>query len=54
VATLLPWVSQAPAHLDVVAPLKARASDALQAVLKGMRRPPAAGPRIMSRGVERC
>ena len=53
-ATLPPWVSRAPANLDVVAPLKARACDALQAVLKSTRRPAAAGPRLMSRGIERC
>lgn len=54
VATLPAWVSQAPANLDVVAPLRARACDALDAVLGSKRRPAATGPRIMSRGVERC
>ena len=53
-AALPSWVSQGSANLDVVAPLRARACDALYAVLKSKRRPPAAGPRIMSRGVERC
>jgi hypothetical protein len=54
VATLPSWVNQGPAKLDVVAPLRARACDALYAVLGSKRRQPAAGPRIMSRGVERC
>lgn len=42
-ATLPAWVSQAPANLDMVAPLKARACDALYAVLEasGVRRLPA-------------
>lgn len=53
-ATLLPWVSRGPANLDMVAPLKARACDALYAVMGSMRRPTAPGPRIMSRGIERC
>ncbi|WP_197694337.1 hypothetical protein [Mycobacterium sp. 852002-40037_SCH5390672] len=53
-ATLPAWVSQAPATFDVVAPLKARAFDAVHAVLKSTRRPAAAGPRVMPRGVERC
>ncbi|WP_165827801.1 hypothetical protein [Mycobacterium colombiense] len=52
-ATLPAWVSQAPATFDVVAPLK-RASGAWQAMLKTTRRPAAVGPRLMSRGVERC
>lgn len=53
-ATLPAWVSQAPANLDVVTPLRARACDALDAVLGSKRRPAATGTRIMSRGVERC
>lgn len=54
VATLPPWVSRGPANLDMVAPLKARACDALYAVMGSRRRPTAPGPRIMSRGIERC
>lgn len=53
-ATLPAWVSQAPATFDVVAPLKARASGAWHAMFKSTRRPSAAGPRLMSRGAERC
>lgn len=53
-ATLPAWVSQAPATLDVVAPLRTRAFDVVHAVLKSTRRPAAAGPRLMSKGVERC
>lgn len=52
--TLPSWVSQGSANLDVVAPLKARACDALYAVLGSKRRPAATAPRIMPRGVERC
>ncbi len=39
---------------DVAVPLKARARDVFQAVLKG--RPPqaGAGARLMARGAERC
>ena len=54
--TLQYWMSQSPTNLDVVAPIKARACDALQALIGGGRR--RTGPhyevRIMSRGVERC
>lgn len=53
VTTLPSWVARDSANLDAVAPLRARACDALYAVL-GSKRRPAAGPRIMSRGVERC
>ena len=53
-ATLPAWVSQAPPTIDVIAPLKARAVDALHAVLPSRRRPAAARPRLMPRGVERC
>ncbi|BBY39750.1 hypothetical protein MMAN_38840 [Mycobacterium mantenii] len=53
-ATLPAWVSQAPATFDMVAPLKSRASGVLHVMLKGKRRPATAGPRLMSRGVERC
>jgi hypothetical protein len=54
VVTLPSWVSQGPANLEMVAPLKARACEALYAALGSKRRPASAGPRIMSRGVERC
>jgi hypothetical protein len=54
VATLPSWVSQGSANLDMVAPLRARACEALYAVLGSKRRPAATGSRIMSRGVERC
>ena len=54
--TLQDWIPQGPANLDVVTPIKARACDALQAVLKSRRRPApaAAGSRLMRRGAERC
>ena len=52
-ATLPAWVSQAPATFDVVAPLKARAFDVVHAMLRSGRRP-AARPRLMAKGVERC
>ncbi len=54
--TLQDWISQNPYHLDVVAPIRARACDALQAVLKSRRRPaPVASElRLMRRGAERC
>jgi hypothetical protein len=54
VPTLQTWISQTPTNLDVVAPIKARALDALQAVLRSKRRQGAADSRIMRRGVERC
>lgn len=53
-ATLASWVSQNPAGLDVIAPLKSRACDAWHALRKTRRRPAAAGPRLMARGIERC
>ena len=54
-ATLQAWISQNPTKLDVVAPIKARACDALQAVLSTRApRQKVAGSRIMARGVERC
>jgi hypothetical protein len=39
---------------DLVAPIKARAYDALQAVLKSRPRALTSGPRLMSKGDERC
>lgn len=53
-ATLPAWVSQAPATVDVVAPLKARAFGVVHAVLRSGRRPVDLGPRLMPKGVERC
>jgi len=55
VATSQAWINQNPTNLEVVAPIKARACSALQAVL---RRKPSRqmdpNSRIMRRGVERC
>lgn len=51
--TLQDWMSHSPAN-DVVAPIKARACDALLAVLRSGRRRPESSPRLMPRGVERC
>jgi hypothetical protein len=48
------WINQSPTNLDVVGPIKARACDALQAVLRSRSRQPAADSRLMRRGVERC
>jgi hypothetical protein len=42
------------ANFDVFAPIKARACDALQAVLKSRPRTLTSGPRLMRKGVERC
>jgi hypothetical protein len=55
VPTLQDWIPQRPPNLDVVAPVRARACDALQALLKSRRRP---GPvtaeiRLMRKGAER-
>jgi len=54
VSTLQSWIRQAPTNLDVVSPIKARAFDALNVVLNTTRRPTSAGPRLMTRGAERC
>ena len=54
VPTLQTWISQTPANLDVVAPIKARAWDALQAVLRGKPRQAGSDSRIMRKGAERC
>ena len=54
VATLQAWISQNPTNLDVVAPIKARACDALQAVLKSKSRRAGTDLRLMRRGAERC
>jgi hypothetical protein len=42
------------ANLEVVAPIKARACDALQAVLKSKPRRVVPDPRLMPKGAERC
>ncbi|HKI40596.1 MAG TPA: hypothetical protein VKA66_09450, partial [Mycobacterium sp.] len=54
VPTLQAWISQSPANLDVVAPFKARACDALQAVLRSASRRADSNVRLMVRGAERC
>ena len=54
VATLSDWINQGPTNLDVVTPIKARACDALQAVLKSKPRRVVPDPRLMPRGAERC
>ncbi len=53
-STLQSWISQRPANFDVVAPIKARACDALQAVLRSKPRHVDADSRLMPRGAERC
>ena len=54
VGTVPPWINQSPTNLDVVAPIRTRAYDALQAVLRSKLRRPGADSRLMRRGVERC
>jgi hypothetical protein len=54
VSTLQSWIRQAPTNLDVVTPIKARACDALNVVLNTTRRSTDSGPRLMTRGAERC
>jgi hypothetical protein len=55
VATLQAWINQNPTNLDVVTPIKVRACNALQAVLRsGKPRHGGHRPRIMRRGAERC
>ncbi|HWY01394.1 MAG TPA: hypothetical protein VNY55_16390 [Mycobacterium sp.] len=51
---LQPRSSQSPTNLDVIAPIKARAYDALQAVLRNKSRQVRADPQLMRRGLERC
>ncbi|WP_167374084.1 hypothetical protein [Mycobacterium paraffinicum] len=53
-ATLPSWISRSPANLDVVTPMKARACDALQAVLRSRSRRATARVTLMPRGAERC
>lgn len=53
--TLQAWITQNPTNLDVVTPIKARACNALHAVLRnGKPRQANAQARIMPRGAERC
>lgn len=53
-ATLPTWINQSPTNLDVVTPIKARAYNALQAVLKGRQRHADHVVTLMRRGDERC
>ena len=52
--TLQALIGQSPANLGVVAPIKARACDALHAVLRSRPRQAGANARLMPRGAERC
>jgi hypothetical protein len=54
VSTLQTWINQSSTNLDVVSPIKARACDALNAVLRTRPRQSAADARVMRKGVERC
>jgi hypothetical protein len=54
VAALQPRINQSPTNLDVAAPIKARACDALQAVLGTKSRPAGTHLRLMRSGAERC
>jgi hypothetical protein len=45
---------QSSTNLDVVAPIKARACDALHAMLASKPRQPGADPQLMRKGAERC
>ena len=54
VATLQSWINQSPTNLDAVTPIKARACDALQAVLGNKSRRAEIELRLMRRGAERC
>ncbi len=53
-STLPSRISQSPTNIGVVAPIKARACDALQAVLRSKPRHAGTHVRIMPRGAERC
>ena len=53
-ATRQSWINQSPTNLDVVTPIKARACDALQAVLGSKSRRAGTNLRLMRRGAERC
>jgi hypothetical protein len=54
VAPLQAWINQGPTNLDVVTPIKTRAYDALQAVLRSKSRRTGTDLRLMRRGDERC
>jgi hypothetical protein len=54
VATRQAGINQSPTNLDVVGPIKARACDALQAVLGSKSRRAGTDMRLMRRGAERC
>jgi hypothetical protein len=53
VPTLQRRSSQSPTNLEVIAPIKVRACDALQAVLRSKSRQ-VRDPLLMRRGLERC
>ncbi|OMC43028.1 hypothetical protein A5744_14425 [Mycobacterium sp. IS-1264] len=54
VATVQGRINRSPTNLDVVAPIKARACDALQAMLGTRSRRVRGELRVMRRGAERC
>ena len=54
VSTLQTWINQSSTNLDVVSPIKARACDALNAVLRTRPRQSGTDSRLMRKGVERC
>ncbi|SOX51500.1 hypothetical protein MAAFP003_161, partial [Mycobacterium ahvazicum] len=54
VPTLQTLINQSSTNLEVVAPIKARACDALNLVLRNRSRGQADGSRVMRRGAERC
>jgi hypothetical protein len=54
VTTLQTLISQSATNIDVVAPIKARACDALNLVRKSKSRGQADDSRVMRRGAERC
>jgi hypothetical protein len=53
-AALQAWINQNPTNLDVLTPIKARAHDALHAMLRTKPRRVRPAPTIMRRGAERC
>ena len=52
--TLQNLINQSSTNLDVVAPIKARACDALNLVRRSRSRGQVADSRVMRRGDERC
>ncbi|OBF85548.1 hypothetical protein A5791_22535, partial [Mycobacterium sp. 852002-51163_SCH5372311] len=52
--TIQAWKSQSPDDLHVAAPVRARACDALYALLRRKQRQLGNRPRLMQRGAERC